>query len=127
MASARGDGPRIARLEGVVHRYGRKTALDRVTLDVPAGRTVGFIGPDGVGKSTALGLLAGARRIQEGRVELFGADLSDRRERRALLPRIAYMPQGLGRNLSTDLTVFENLDFFGALFGQRPAERRRRV
>ncbi|MGL1080483.1 ATP-binding cassette domain-containing protein, partial [Vibrio parahaemolyticus] len=45
------------RLEGVVHRYGRVNALDGVDLESPAGRLVGLIGPDGVGKSTLLSLV----------------------------------------------------------------------
>ncbi len=117
----------IASLRSVRHRYGRTVALDGVSLEVPAGRTVAFIGPDGVGKSTLLGLVAGARRLQTGSVRVFGADFADRRARRPLLPRIAYMPQGLGRNLYAELSVFENLDFFGRLFGQGPDERRRRI
>ncbi|MDE2490245.1 MAG: ABC transporter ATP-binding protein, partial [Elusimicrobia bacterium] len=117
----------IASLRSVSHRYGRALALDGVTLEIPAGRSVAFIGPDGVGKSTLLGLVAGARRIQSGSVRVFGADFADRRARRPLLPRVAYLPQGLGRNLYADLSVFENLDFFGRLFGQGPDERRRRI
>ncbi len=116
-----------ARLQAVTHRYGRTTALVGVSLDLPAGALVGFIGPDGVGKSTLLGLIAGARQIQEGRVEALGGDMAGRRHREAVQPRIAYMPQGLGRNLYMDLTVAENLHFFGRLFGQGAAERRRRI
>ena len=58
----------VARLDNVTHRYGATYALDAVTLDIPSGRMVGLIGPDGVGKSSLLGLIAGARRIQTGRV-----------------------------------------------------------
>ena len=58
--------PAIAALEGVTHRYGATTALDALTLSIPAGRMVGLIGPDGVGKSTLLGLIAGVRAIQRG-------------------------------------------------------------
>src|SRR5690606_11782613 len=87
----------------------------------------GLIGPDGVGKSSLLSLLAGARAVQEGRVEVLGGDISDARHRRIAGPRIAYMPQGLGRNLYSTLSVFENIDFFGRLFGQASAERERRI
>lgn len=121
------DGPFAARLGGVTHRYGKTVALDAVTLDLPAGCMVGFIGPDGVGKSTLFGLVAGARKIQTGRVDVLGDDMATPAHRRLVCPRIAYMPQGLGKNLYMDLTVFENLEFFGRLFGQGPQERRRRI
>ena len=58
----------IARLEHVRHRFGKVAALDDVTLSLPAGRMIGLIGPDGVGKSTLMGLVAGAKRLQEGTV-----------------------------------------------------------
>jgi ribosome-dependent ATPase len=98
-----------------------------VSLDVPAGSVVGLIGPDGVGKSSLLALLAGARRIQSGRVHVLGGDLADARFRSRVCPRIAYMPQGLGRNLYPTLSVFENVDFFGRLFGHDRDERERRI
>ena len=108
-------------------RYGKTHALDAVTLDMPAGCMVGLIGPDGVGKSSLLALIAGARRIQQGRVEVLGGDMADAGHRRTVCPRIAYMPQGLGKNLYPTLSVFENADFFGRLFGHGRAERRRRI
>ncbi|MBV8536964.1 MAG: ribosome-associated ATPase/putative transporter RbbA, partial [Alphaproteobacteria bacterium] len=109
------------------HRYGRRTALEDVTLEIPPHRMVGLIGPDGVGKSTLMALIAGVRSIQEGEVFALGGDMRDAEHRRASLPRIAYMPQGLGRNLYPTLSVRENLDFFGRLFGQGAAERDGRI
>ena len=79
---------------------------------------VGLIGPDGVGKSTLFALISGVRRIQDGDVFALDGDMRDAEHRRLSLPHIAYMPQGLGRNLYPTLTVFENLDFFARLFGQ---------
>ncbi|MBU3723905.1 MAG: ATP-binding cassette domain-containing protein [Burkholderiaceae bacterium] len=108
-------------------RYGEKTALDAITLDIPAGCMAGLIGPDGVGKSSLLALIAGVREIQTGSVETLGCGLQSRVERAALSPRLAYMPQGLGRNLSMSLTVKENIDFFGRLFQQNHAERLVRI
>jgi len=116
----------VARLEGLGHRY-RRIALDDVTIDIPAGRLVGLIGPDGVGKSTLLGLVAGAKRIQQGSVQVLGGDMADAGHRRAICRRIAYMPQGLGRNLYPELSVRENIEFFGRLFGQARAERTERI
>lgn len=117
----------VIRLDRVGLRYGATRALEAVGLDLPAGCMVGLIGPDGVGKSSLLSLIAGARAIQEGRVEVLGGDMADAAHRRATCPRIAYMPQGLGKNLYPTLSVFENVDFFGRLFGQAQAERRRRI
>ncbi|THF58665.1 ribosome-associated ATPase/putative transporter RbbA [Pseudothauera rhizosphaerae] len=125
-AAGASAGP-VVRLAGLRHRYGDTLAADGVDLELPAGRMVGFIGPDGVGKSSWLGLIAGARQIQAGTVEVLGGSMADARHRRAVCPRIAYMPQGLGRNLYPTLSVFENIDFFGRLFGQSRAERERRI
>jgi ribosome-dependent ATPase len=117
----------VARLSEVTQRYGKKLALKSITLDLPAGRMVGLIGPDGVGKSSLLALLAGARKVQQGKVEVLGGDMASTRHREAVCPRIAYMPQGLGKNLYPTLSVEENLQFFGRLFGHDAAERRRRI
>ena len=119
--------PPVARLAGVSLDYRGARALDNIDLDIPAGRMVALIGPDGVGKSTLFSLIAGARVIPSGTVEVLGGDMADRRHREAVCPRIAYMPQGLGKNLYPTLSVFENLDFFGRLFGQDGAERQRRI
>ena len=116
----------VARLTDVGLRYGKTHALDAISLDLPAGCMVGLIGPDGVGKSSLMALVAGARQIQQGRVEVLGGDMADAGFRRAACPRIAYMPQGLGKNLYPTLSVFENADFFARLFGQgRPSAKRR--
>jgi ribosome-dependent ATPase len=117
----------IAKVEGVSHHYGKTVALDNVTIDIPARRMIGMIGPDGVGKSTLLGLIAGVRIIQHGRVMVFDGDMADKAHRTAHIPRIAYMPQGLGRNLYPTLSVFENIDFHGRLFGQSESERQRHI
>ena len=117
----------IATLTAVTHRYGSNAALDDVTLDVPAGCMAGLIGPDGVGKSTLLALVAGVRKLQTGDVQVLDGDIRDRRHLRTCNRRIAYMPQGLGRNLYPTLTVTENLDFFGRLFAQSQSERRARI
>ncbi|MBA1273582.1 ribosome-associated ATPase/putative transporter RbbA [Stutzerimonas azotifigens] len=117
----------VARLEGVGLHYGATAALDGITLDIPANRMIGLIGPDGVGKSSLLALIAGARRIQDGAIRVLDGDMADPAHRREVCPRIAYMPQGLGKNLYPTLTVFENLDFFGRLFGQDAEERQARI
>ena len=117
----------VARIEGVTQRYGRVTALEEVTIEVPAGCMVGFIGPDGVGKSSLLSIIAGARQIQSGSVFVLGGDMAGAEHRAAVCPRIAYMPQGLGKNLYADLSVRENIEFFGRLFGQSRFERDQKI
>jgi len=116
------DSP-VAHIENVTQRYGKMVALDDVTIDLPAGCMVGLIGPDGVGKSSLLSMIAGARQIQSGRVVVLDNDMADPRRRAEICPRIAYMPQGLGKNLYADLSVRENVEFFGRLFGQSRAKR----
>ena len=84
----------------------------------------GLIGPDSVGKSTLLALLAGVRRLQTGDVQVLGGDSRDRKHLRACNHRIAYRPQGLGRTLYPTLSVTENLNFFGRLFARSQVKRR---
>lgn len=117
----------VARLEKVGHSYGKARSLEAVTLEIPSGCMVGLIGPDGVGKSSMLSLIAGARALQEGHIEVLGGDMADARHRQTAYPRIAYMPQGLGKNLYPTLSVFDNIDFFGRLFGHDRDERERRI
>ena len=114
-------------IQNLSHRYGKTLALDDVSLDIPKGATVGLIGPDGVGKSTLLSLMAGVKVIQDGRVEVLGGDMADKDVRRDLSHRIAFMPQGLGRNLYPTLSVYENIDFHARLFGLDGRERTRQI
>lgn len=121
-------GKPVVSIREVTHRYGQVTALDGISLDIPSGIMVGIIGPDGVGKSTLMALIAGSKTIQQGSVIALNGSMADRRHRRAVCPRIAYMPQGLGKNLYLELSVYHNVDFMAQLFGldagQRPARVR---
>ena len=108
-------------------RYKKSVGLDDVSLDIPSRKLIGLIGPDGVGKSTLLSLITGAHAMQEGSLEVLGGSMHNAGHRSKICPRIAYMPQGLGKNLYFTLTVEENLQFFGRLFGHDAAERRRRI
>jgi ribosome-dependent ATPase len=112
---------------GLSLAYGKTIALDGITLDIPAGRMVGLIGPDGVGKSSLMSLVAGARALQAGDLTVLDSDMREADHRRALCRRVAYMPQGLGRNLYPTVSIFENVDFFGRLFGLDRAEREARI
>ncbi|RPI80543.1 MAG: ABC transporter ATP-binding protein, partial [Planctomycetaceae bacterium] len=120
-------GQSIASIAGVTHSFGKTRALRNISIEIPAGIMVGLIGPDGVGKSTLMGLIAGSRKIQSGKVIVLAGDMADPAHRTAVCPRIAYMPQGLGKNLYFELSVFENIDFFARLFGQPKAERHARI
>jgi ribosome-dependent ATPase len=123
-----GEAPALAaRVRAVSHAFKKTRALDDVSVDFPTGKMLGLIGPDGVGKSTLLSLIAGARKVQVGEIEVLGADMRRTRDRSEIGPRIAYMPQGLGKNLYPTLSVFENIDFFGRLFGHARKERERRI
>ena len=117
----------IAHIAGLTHRYGNTLAVDDVSLEVPTGCMAGFIGPDGVGKSSLLALISGVRKLQTGRVQVLDGDMRSSRHRAQVCSRIAYMPQGLGKNLYMTLSVFENVDFFARLFGQQREERHRRI
>ncbi|WP_425055417.1 ribosome-associated ATPase/putative transporter RbbA [Pseudomonas abyssi] len=117
----------VARLDDISLQYGKVTALDALTLALPAGCMVGLIGPDGVGKSSLLSLVAGARRLQQGQLQVLGGDMRSAGHRRRVCPRIAFMPQGLGKNLYPTLSVAENLEFFGRLFNQDRQERQARI
>lgn len=119
--------PPVAQLAGVSQHYGKTVALNNITLDIPARCMVGLIGPDGVGKSSLLSLISGARVIEQGGVMVLGGDMRDPKHRRDVCPRIAWMPQGLGKNLYHTLSVYENVDFFARLFGHDKAEREVRI
>ncbi|HDG1682661.1 TPA: ribosome-associated ATPase/putative transporter RbbA [Kluyvera ascorbata] len=119
--------PAVARLEHVGQHFGATVALRDISLTIPSRRMVGLIGPDGVGKSSLLSLIAGARVIEQGNVMVLGGDMRDARHRRDVCPKIAWMPQGLGKNLYHTLSVYENVDFFARLFGHDKSEREARI
>ncbi|WP_201593364.1 ribosome-associated ATPase/putative transporter RbbA [Psychrobacter fozii] len=111
----------------VSHTYGKTVALDNISLNILQGSTVGLIGPDGVGKSTLLSLIAGVKVIQNGSVQVFGKDMAEKSAREALSKHIAFMPQGLGHNLYPTLSVYENVEFHARLFGLNAHERHVRI
>jgi len=121
------DNQAVAQLTGVTLRYRKTLALDDIGLNIPAGCMAGLIGPDGVGKSSLMALVAGVRKIQQGHVSVFDHDMSKSHHRSRVCSRIAYLPQGLGKNLYMTLSVFENIDFFGRLFGHDEEDRRWRI
>jgi ribosome-dependent ATPase len=125
--TSKGSSGPVVSIRDVTHRYGKVVALDAISLDIPSGIMVGVVGPDGVGKSTLMALIAGSKKMQQGKVTVLDGDIADIKHRRAVGPRVAYMPQGLGKNLYLELSVQDNVDFMARLFGLSPAERQSRV
>ena len=112
---------------GVAHRYGKQQALSEITFSLPAGTRCGLIGPDGAGKSSLLGLIAGVKALQQGQLDVLDGPIEQRRHRDTLYARIAFMPQGLGGNLYPELSIRENIQFFATLFGLSKADSEQRM
>jgi ribosome-dependent ATPase len=121
------DSKNVVSFKNLVFSYGKQKALNNISLDLPGEKIIGLVGPDGVGKSTLLSLIAGARKLQGGSLYVLDGDMKSKEHRNKVCPAIAYMPQGLGKNLYFTLTVEENLQFFARLFGHEAQERRRRI
>jgi ABC-2 type transport system ATP-binding protein len=102
----------LARAIGVTRRYGTTTAVNGISLDIPAGQLIGLLGPNGAGKSTLINLFTGLRKPTEGRIELFGRDPRDVEARR----RMGVTPQETG--LPDTLKATEVMDFVGAHFSR---------
>ena len=112
---------------GLGHRYAKQTALEGIDFSIEAGTRCALIGPDGAGKSSLLGLIAGVKILQQGELDVLGGSISARRHRTSLYPRIAYMPQGLGQNLYPELSIRENIQFFATLFGLSKTDFKQRL
>jgi ABC-2 type transport system ATP-binding protein len=103
-------GPVIV-TEHLTKRFGDLRAVDGIDLALPAGRIYGLLGPNGSGKTTLIRLLAGLARPTSGSVRVLGVEMPSRSN----LERIGYMTQADG--IYTELSVWENVRFFAALFG----------
>lgn len=114
-------------VEHLSHSYGKTTALSDLSVQIPQGTTVGLIGPDGVGKSTLLSLIAGVKIIQQGSVQVFDYNVANKKARDILSHKVAFMPQGLGKNLYPTLSINENVDFHARLFGLDKKYRKARI
>jgi ABC-2 type transport system ATP-binding protein len=122
LVDAHGTDP-VAELSAAARRFDDIVALDDVTLAAPQGSLLGVIGPSGAGKTTTVRLLTGGLRPTSGTVRVMGEDPT--RLRAETRERIGFMPQNVA--LYDDLTVAENLDFVGSLFGLYRPTRRRRI
>ncbi|HUI79414.1 MAG TPA: ABC transporter ATP-binding protein [Bryobacteraceae bacterium] len=111
--------PAIIETHGLTRRFGELTAVDHLDLSVAAGEIFGLVGPDGAGKTTTLRMLGGLINPTEGRAVVAGHDVA--REPQAVKDQIGYMAQRFG--LYGDLTVEENMNFYGDLFGIVGAQR----
>ena len=88
-------------LRQLSHRYGKTQALRAVDLALPAGATIALIGPDGVGKSTLLSLVAGIKIIQSGQVQVLGGDMADKKNAPSLVaPHCLYAARAGAQPLS---------------------------
>lgn len=110
-------GKKSVIVQDISHRYGSVQALSHVSFSLQEGESVALIGPDGVGKSTLLSLLSGIKKIQQGEILLLSQSLKKQKVRTTLSSKIAFMPEGLGKNLYFSLSIYENLDFIARLFG----------
>ena len=123
-AAPGGSGaPDAVVLDGATVKFPDQLAIDGISLTVPAGAILGLIGPSGAGKTTTIRVLTGALVPTSGSVSVLGEE--PRRFRRQTRERIGYMPQSF--TLYPDLTVRENVDFVGSLFGMFFWSRRRRT
>ncbi len=105
----------LVRVAGFVKRYGKRTAVASVALEVRRGEIYGLIGPDGAGKSTLMKAIAGVLSFDAGEVVVFGTLLVSEAAAELVKDRLGFMPQGLGLNLYPELSIEENIDFFARL------------
>ncbi|WP_295748338.1 ATP-binding cassette domain-containing protein [Undibacterium sp.] len=105
----------VVEAKSLFKRYGLSLAMDGIDLQVHPGEIYGLIGPDGAGKSSLLKSVAGVLAHDAGDLRVFGCLLDSERACEQVKDRIGLMPQGLGQNLYGDLSVEENIDYFGGL------------
>ena len=108
---------------GLTRRFGHFTAVDRITFDVAAGEVFGFLGANGAGKTTAMKILIGLLEPTEGEATVAGFDV--RHDRRSIRRSIGYMSQRF--SLYNDLTLQENIELYGTIYGLPPGQLEERT
>ena len=108
----------IANMKNVVKRYGDTLALDNLNLNVPEGKILGLLGPNGAGKTTAIHIMSGLMNADSGDITVFGQsqninNLKTRKQMGLVTQNITVFPE---------LTAYENLKYFGGLYGLKGAE-----
>ncbi|WP_442506162.1 ATP-binding cassette domain-containing protein [Novipirellula sp. SH528] len=109
------DSEPIVRVSAFRKTYGRTVAVDGIDLEIQRGEIYGLIGPDGAGKSSLMKAVAGVLTYDSGTLDVFGTRVDSERSAETIKDRIGLMPQGLGLNLYADLSIDENVDFFGQI------------
>lgn len=99
-------------------RFGNFTAVDEVHFEVHPGEIFGFLGPNGSGKTTTIRMMLGLMKPTSGRIQVLGMDVNGDTAR--IRPRVGYMSQRF--SLYNDLTVLQNLNFYGAAYGLKNAQ-----
>ncbi|MES0360044.1 MAG: ABC transporter ATP-binding protein [Anaerolineales bacterium] len=107
------QSPPTIRARGLIKRFDDFTAVDQVDFDVHPGEIFGFLGPNGSGKTTTIRMMLGLMRPTEGTVEVMGMPVDG--DTTAIRPRLGYMSQRF--SLYNDLTVLQNLQFYGKSYG----------
>jgi ABC-2 type transport system ATP-binding protein len=109
----------VIQTENLTKRFGEFTAVDRINLTVERGEVVGYLGPNGSGKTTTIRMLIGLLLPSEGKASVLGFDAVQQSEQ--IRKRIGYMSQKFA--LYTELTVEENLSFYAGVYGVRDKNR----
>jgi ABC-type multidrug transport system ATPase subunit len=117
-----GAGPAIS-AEHLVRRFGKVTAVNDASFRVEKGEIFGFLGPNGSGKTTVIKLLTGLLPLSAGSAQVEGLDV--RTDSESIRERVGYMSQNF--SLYDDLTVGENLQFYGRIYSLEPARLKRRI
>lgn len=113
----------IVEIRNLVKRYDSSLALDHVTLSIKEGEIYGLLGPNGAGKTTMINTMMGLLKIDGGEIYILNKDL--KKEEREIKKEVGIVPQEIA--IFEDLTAYENVTFFGKLYGLRDGLLKERV
>ena len=111
--TAREDNDKIISVKNLEKKFGDFTAVDQISFEVNRGEIFGFLGPNGSGKTTTIRMMLGILQPTEGEINILGASISGSAE--GIRRKVGYMSQRF--SLYNDLTVVQNLRFYGAAYG----------